>query len=117
MMSICNAQTGGVIFSGNYPSFAAMVQDAANLGVDLSNANLSGQNLQGVNLSGTLLQAAVFDNSNMQGANLDNADLTNASVVNAVAVNVNFSQATTDGLDLSGTVTTNPVDVTATQGQ
>lgn len=101
--NITNNITGQIIFGGDYPSFAACVQDAANKGVPLWSANLSNQDLTGVqfdgsqlqnaNLSGCTLSKCDFTQADMTGANLSNANATSA-----VFNDTNLLNAQTNGL-------------------
>ncbi len=101
--NITNTTTGQVMFGGDYPSFAACVQDAANKGVPLWGANLANQDLTGVNFIDGQLQGVNLSGSTLSGDNFTQADLTGANLTNANATTAIFNDtnvlnATTTGI-------------------
>jgi predicted transcriptional regulator len=100
---IKNRFTDQVIYSGEVPSIAALVEQAVRVGVDLSEASLSGVNLAGAALSGARLIKADLRRVNLvradlTGARLAEATLTSADMTGAILYKANFA-----GTDLSDT--------------
>jgi uncharacterized protein YjbI with pentapeptide repeats len=70
-----NSTDGRLLFSAYGSSFGQVLEDSAQHGIDMSNANLKGQNLTGLSLSNAKLRNADFNNANLTGTSFSHADL------------------------------------------
>jgi len=100
---IKNRFTGEIIFSGEAPSVAALVEQAVRAGVDLSEASLPGLNLAGATLSGARLIKADLSRVNLVRADLTGARLAEATLASADMTGAILYKANFAGADLSDT--------------
>ncbi|MBM3302146.1 MAG: pentapeptide repeat-containing protein, partial [Deltaproteobacteria bacterium] len=103
---ITNRFSGKLIYSGEAPSLAALLESAVRGGVDLSESDLSGANLSRAVLSGALLNRADLSQANLiradlTGARLAEADLVSANVTGAVLYKANLAGANLSDSNLS----------------
>jgi uncharacterized protein YjbI with pentapeptide repeats/uncharacterized protein (DUF433 family) len=92
-----------VMYSGEAPSFAALVESAVRAGIDLSESDMAGMNLARAALSGAQLMKADMRRVNLvradltgaklTGATLASADMTGAILYKANLAQVDFSDA------------------------
>lgn len=84
---------GTLMWSGNYPTKAAMVQDALNAKQNLAGANFSGMDLTGVTFGSS---------ASIAGANFNSATLKNASFSNLSLASCDFTKADMRGATMTG---------------
>ncbi len=70
-LEIKNRFTDEVIFNGDAPSIAALLEEAVALEVDLAEARLAGENLSKANLSGARLALADLSKANLSACEFD----------------------------------------------
>ncbi len=98
---IKNRFTDQIIYSGEYPSIAALVEQAVRAGVDLTDASLPGVNLAGAVLSGARLIRADLRRVSLVRADLTGAKLTDATLSSADMTGAILYKANLAGADLS----------------
>lgn len=111
--TIKNKKTGLELFSGQYESFVACLENAVTQNIDLSDADLRGKNLSHANLDSGHFTHADFAGSNLIGANLSEAHLDSAifagcSMESACLAfsslrHADFTDAQFGGTDIAGT--------------
>lgn len=87
------------IFSGEYISLIACLEDAVSKNIDMSSIDLRHQNLSNANLDGAIMPNANFAGANLTGANLSEANLRSAIFFNAALYNTCMAFSIINGSD------------------
>nr|MBI1231011.1 hypothetical protein [Cytophagales bacterium] len=87
------------IFSGEYASLIACLEDAVSKNIDLSSVDLRHQNLSNANLDGASMPNAHFAGANLTGVNLSEANLRSSIFFNADLYNICMAFSILNGSD------------------
>lgn len=95
---ITRSSSNEIIYTGDAPTFAAVVEQAVSSGIDLSEAQLGGVNLarsslSGAQLSNANLRNAILTGADLTGARLCGAKLASADMSRAILYKTNFAKA------------------------
>jgi hypothetical protein len=106
LLDIKDRLTGKVIYSGQAPCIAALVEGAVAEGCDLSDAELSGLDLSRADFSGARLSRANLKRTNLlrtdlTGAILSDADLQSSDMFGAILYKANLAGANLSDANLS----------------
>jgi predicted transcriptional regulator len=106
ILNIKDRFTGKVIYSGQAPCIAALVEGAVAEGCDLSDAELSGLDLSRADFSGARLSRANLKRtnllrSNLTGAVLSDADLQSSDMFGTILYKANLAGANLSDANLS----------------
>lgn len=106
LLDIKDRFTGKVLYSGQAPCIAALVEEAVAEGCDLSEAELSGLDLSRADFSGARLSRANLKRTNLlrtdlTGAILSDADLQSSDMFGAILFKANLAGANLSDANLS----------------